>query len=139
MSSIPQFPLGFLVRVTFTEYSADGSGLTSMKGFCLAVLLLLASGCAAVEWSKPGVGAEELAADTRQCQEDAWREANWFYLDRAYPYGGRWIYPDPLGRPLVGYPYAPFADPFSGRFVHEARLADFCMRAKGYELIEVQR
>ncbi len=122
----------------FREYSDDGSGLTSMKGFCLAVLLLLA-GCASMEWSKPGVTAEEFAADSRQCQQDAWREANWFYLDRTYPYGGRWVYPDPLGRPLVGYPYVPFGDPFGERSIQQARFADFCMRAKGYELTEVQK
>jgi len=121
------------------EYSVDGSGLTSMKGFCLAVLLLAASGCASVEWSKPGASAEEFAADSRQCQQEAWREANWLYLGRLYSYGGRWIYPDPLGRPLVGYPYAPFGDPFGERYIHEARLADFCMRNKGYELTEAQR
>ena len=61
-------------------------------------------------------------ADSRECQQDAWQEANSRYLDRTYLYGGRWVYPDPLGRPLIGYPYAPFAD--------------FCMRAKGYELTE---
>lgn len=109
-----------------------------MRSFCFAILLLLA-GCASVEWTKPGATAEEFAVDSKQCQEDAWREANWLYLDRTYLYGGRWIYPDPLGRPLVGYPGAPFGDPFGERYIHEARLTDFCMRAKGYELTQVQK
>ncbi len=110
-----------------------------MKAFCLAVLLLIVSGCASVEWTKPGASAEERVADTQQCQLDAWREANGSYLDRTYPYGGRWIYPDPLGRPLMGYPYASFGDPFGDRSMIETRLADFCMRSKGYELTQMER
>lgn len=109
-----------------------------MKGSCFAVLLLV-GGCASVEWTKPGVTAEQFAADRRQCQQDAWQEANWLVLDRTYSYGGRWVYPDPLGRPLIGYPYAPFGDPFGERYLQETRLADFCMRAKGYELTQVEK
>ena len=45
----------------------------------------------------------------------------------------------PLGRPLVGYPSAPFADPFGNRYMTEMRLADFCMRSKGYDLAEVKK
>jgi len=110
-----------------------------MKAFCLAVLLLLAGGCASVEWSKAGASAEERVADTRQCQQDAWRAATWQVLDRTYPYGGAWVYPDPLGRPVVGYPYAPYGDPFADRYMMEMRLADFCMRSKGYDLAEVKK
>ena len=109
-----------------------------MRQFCLAVLLLV-GGCASVEWTKPGATADEFAADRRQCQQDAWQEANWLYLDRTAAYGGRWVYPDPLGRPLVGYPYTPFGDAFGERSMHEARLTDFCMRSKGYELTQVQK
>ena len=106
-----------------------------MKEFCLAVLVLL-GGCASVAWTKPGATVEEFAADSRECQQDAWQEANSRYLDRTYLYGGHSVYPDPLGRPLIGYPYAPFGDPIGERYVQEARFADFCMRAKGYELTE---
>ena len=110
-----------------------------MKAFCFAALLLLIGGCASVEWTKPGISVEERAADVQQCQQNAWREANWSYLDRTYPYGGRWIYPDPLGRPLAGYPYAPYGDPFGNRYMIETQLADFCMRSKGYDLAEVKK
>ena len=110
-----------------------------MKAFCFAVLILLIGGCASVEWAKSGVTPEERAADVQECQQNAWREANWSYLDRTYPYGGAWVYPDPLGRPLVGYPSAPFADPFGNRYMTEMRLADFCMRSKGYDLAEVKK
>jgi len=108
-----------------------------MKEFCFAVLVLV-SGCASVAWTKPGVTAEEFAADRRQCQQDAWQEANWRYLDRTYLSGGRWSYHKKLGRPLIGYPYAPFGDPIGERYIQETRFADFCMRAKGYELTEVE-
>lgn len=110
-----------------------------MKAFCFAVLLLLISGCATVEWSKPGVSAEERAADTRACQQDAWRAASWQVLDRTYPYGGAWVYPDPLRRPMAGYPYAPFGEPFADRYMMEMRFADYCMRSKGYDLAEVKK
>lgn len=109
-----------------------------MRPFCFAILFFL-GGCASVAWTKPGATAEEFAVDQKQCQEDAWREANSLYLDRTYLYGGRWIYPDPLGRPFVGYPSTPYGDPFGERYIHEARLTDFCMRAKGYELTQVQK
>jgi hypothetical protein len=110
-----------------------------MREFCLAVLLLAVGGCASVAWTKPGVTEEEFAADSRQCQADAWQEANWMSLDRTSMYGGRWTYPDPLGRPLMGYPYAPFGDPLAERYVQEVRLAEFCMRSKGYELTKVDK
>ncbi|HZE60872.1 MAG TPA: hypothetical protein VE085_09965 [Burkholderiales bacterium] len=110
-----------------------------MKAFCFAVLLLLIGGCASVEWSKPGVTAQERAADAQACQQDARRAASWQVLDRTYPYGGAWVYPDPLGRPLVGYPSAPSGDPFGDRYMIQMRLTDFCMRSKGYDLAEVKK
>jgi hypothetical protein len=110
-----------------------------MKQFCFAIFVLLIGGCAAVEWSKPGMTTEERAADTRECQQDAWRAATWQVLDRTYPYGGAWVYPDPLGRPVVAYPAAPYGDPFADRYMMEMRLADVCMRTKGYDLAEVRK
>ena len=44
---------------------------------------------------------------------------------------------DSLGRRFLVYPYGPFADPFGYQFMEEGRLADFCMRAKGWTLEEV--
>jgi hypothetical protein len=110
-----------------------------MKVFCLAVLTLLLAGCASVEWAKPGVSADERTADMRACQQDAWRAASWQVLDRTSAYGGTWVYPDPLGRPVLGYQYAPYGDPFADRYMMEMRLADFCMRSKGYDLAEVKK
>ena len=31
------------------------------------------------------------------------------------------------------------SDPFGERYLYEARFADFCMRAKGYELTQVEK
>jgi hypothetical protein len=47
------------------------------------------------------------------------------------------MFRDPLGRRYVGWPYAPYAYPFGDALFDEMRLADFCMRAKGYELVPV--
>ena len=110
-----------------------------MKAFCLAVLVLLVGGCASVEWTKPGVSADELAADTQQCQEVAWAESRGRYLDRTYPYGGVWLYQDPLRRPFVGYPYTPYGDPFTDPYMVQTRLTEFCMRSRGYDLAEVKK
>jgi hypothetical protein len=86
-----------------------------MRALCFAIVALLVSACASVEWTKLGVSAEERAADARQCQQDALREASWQPLDRTYSYGALWLYPDPLRSPLV------------------------CMRSKGYDLTEVKK
>ncbi|HEX9433371.1 MAG TPA: hypothetical protein VF936_11365, partial [Burkholderiales bacterium] len=48
---------------------------------------------------------------------------------------GPWPYRDPLGRRFIGYPYGAFGDPFGDRDMEEQRLLNFCMRAKGYELV----
>ena len=69
-------------------------------------------------------------------QQEAWREAQWrsfLFLDRYY--GGTTIV-DSRGRHIF-VPYAPFGDPFGDRYLEESRLAQFCMRAKGYQLVPV--
>ena len=43
------------------------------------------------------------------------------------------------GRRLLVWPYSPFGDPFGDRYFEESRLTDFCMRAKGYELVPADK
>ena len=47
---------------------------------------------------------------------------------------------DAFGRSFIAWPYTPYPSPFhSDPFFEETRLADFCMRAKGYELVPVEK
>jgi hypothetical protein len=109
-----------------------------MKPFCIAVLLVLTSACASLEWAKPGAGPEQLAADSQQCEMHAWREAQWNYMGY-HPAFTPWMYRDGFGRPFAGRPFGPFYDRFGDRYMEETRLANFCMRAKGYELAPVPK
>jgi hypothetical protein len=109
-----------------------------VKGFCTAVLLALATGCAPMEWTKPDTSPEQFTADSQQCEMAAWREARWGYMDN-YGAFGPWMYRDAFGRPFAGRPFGPFYDPLGERYMEEQRLANFCMRAKGYELAPANR
>jgi hypothetical protein len=98
----------------------------------LAFVLALA-GCTPLHWVKPDASPVQLEQDMALCQQEAWREASWrswFYR----PLGPTWMQ-DLQGRRLLVFPHTPFNDPFGERFFEESRLAHFCMRAKGYELV----
>jgi hypothetical protein len=114
------------------------SGLRGMRGFCIAVVLALATACTPMQWVKPDATPAQFAADSQQCEQEAWREAHWNYMGY-HPAFTPWMYRDGFGRPFAGRPFGPFYDPFSDRYMEEARLANFCMRAKGYELAPVQK
>jgi hypothetical protein len=101
------------------------------------LLFLLAAGCTPLQWTRPGASPEELRQDVAFCREEAWREAQWrsfFFFNRYY---GATTVVDAQGRRIV-VPYSPFGDPFGDRFFEESRLAHFCMRAKGYELVPIE-
>lgn len=103
----------------------------------LVPLLLLVAGCTPLAWTRSGVSAEELRQDVAYCRQEAWREAQWnsfLFLNR---YSGAATVVDAQGRRFV-VPYAPFGSPFGDRYIDEARLAHFCMRAKGYELVPIE-
>ena len=105
------------------------------NSIALAVLLLAA--CAPMQWVKPDASAEQLEQDLKMCQDEAWREATWrsaHYVNAIGPM----VYQDSVGRRFLVWPYGPFADPWGDRFMEESRLANFCMRAKGYELAPVK-
>jgi hypothetical protein len=101
------------------------------------VAALCAAGCTPMQWVKPDATAEQLQEDSTRCHQDAWREAqlnSWYYRPFS-PFAMR----DPFGRPFVAWPYRPYADPFGNAYLEEARLAQFCMRNKGYELEPVEK
>lgn len=109
-----------------------------MRSILFALLLL--AGCTPMQWLRDGAVPEpaDLERDAIACRQQAWREAQF----RAWAY--RPIAPvvarDRFGRStFVGWPYAPFTAPFGDPFFDEARLADFCMRVKGYELVPVTK
>ena len=104
----------------------------------LAALLLagwLLAGCTPMQWVKQDASPGQLQADLGECRQEAWQEARariLFY----HPMAPALVH-DSLGRRFLVYPYGPFADPFGHQFMEEGRLADFCMRAKGWTLREV--
>jgi hypothetical protein len=103
----------------------------------LAVFVLaLAAGCTPMQWVKEDATAEQVNLDAAQCQREAWREASW----RAWLYRpfGPVVLWDPTGRRFLAWPNSAFGDPFGDRFMEESRLAHFCMRAKGYQLVPVE-
>jgi hypothetical protein len=99
-----------------------------MKPAPILALALLAAACTPMEWVRSDVTAEQAEADAQLCSDQAWRETAWSYRYN-YSSFGPWLYRDPFGRPLVG-PLG--ASSLTERSMDEARLADFCMRAKGY-------
>lgn len=105
-----------------------------MPRLILAALLLLA-GCTPMQWVRQDTGPELLDQDLAQCRQEAWREAQWrAFLYR--PFGVTTVV-DRFGRRFV-IPYSPFGDPFGDSFMEESRLAHFCMRSKGYDLVPIE-
>jgi hypothetical protein len=93
------------------------------------------AGCAPMQWVKTDATPAQASTDAAECQQAAWREAQmraWHYPPFA-PFAFR----DRVGHPYFGWPYGPFSDPFGNHFMEESRLAQFCMRSKGYELVPV--
>lgn len=101
----------------------------------LPVLLLTLAGCTQMQWVRQDASPELLSQDLGQCRQQAWREAQWrSFMYR--PFGSSLAF-DRFGRPIF-FPYSAFADPFGHTLVEESRLTDFCMRAKGYDLVPVE-
>jgi len=102
----------------------------------LAVLVLCA--CTPMQWVRDGAvpATEALEQDVSACRQHAWREAQ--YRAWAYRPIGPITMRDGGGRRFIGWPYGPYPYSFGDPFFEEARLTDFCMRAKGYELEPVE-
>jgi len=106
----------------------------AMRGRWIAALAFFIAGCAPMQWVKPDATPEQLAADMQQCEQAAWQEASYRFL--GYRPFGPWLY---RGDPFFYHPVGPFFDPYYDRTLEEQRLANFCMRAKGYELEPLKR
>jgi hypothetical protein len=96
-------------------------------------LLLTLGACAGtMRWEKPGADQATAAHDIQECRVAAQREAFRYYSPPfPYWYGGpAYRY----GRPsYMAYRMSWESD----RFITENRLASFCMRSRGYELVRV--
>ena len=101
----------------------------------LAFLALAA--CTPMQWARQDTTPEQFSVDLAYCRQEAWREAQWhsfLFMNRYY---GTTTVVDPRGRPIV-VPYSPFGGPFGDPYIEESRLAHFCMRAKGYDLVPIK-
>jgi hypothetical protein len=102
----------------------------------LALALVLAA-CTPLQWVKADANPEHFDKDMHDCQQEAWREASihsWNY----FPIGPT-MFRDSLGRRFFAWPTGPFSDPFGDRFMEESRLAHFCMRSKGWQLVPAEK
>ena len=102
-----------------------------MRSALLALALLCA--CTPMQWEKPDVSPEQFRADEDDCRQAAWREANirmWQYQTLSPVFAQ-----DPSGRGAFVWPSSPFVDPFGYQLIEENRLTQFCMEAKGYQLV----
>jgi hypothetical protein len=88
-----------------------------------------------MQWVKADATPEQLDQDSIQCQQDAWREARfraWYYRPLVPT-----VLVDRAGRRFLSYG-GTLPDPFGDPFLEESRLANFCMRSKGYELVPLE-
>lgn len=94
------------------------------------LLLVAMTGCASAGWQKKDATAEQVRDDHAACQDAAFREAN--AKPHPYPTMGPVILQDSTAKRFGADRGAPFADPEGTRYTREMRLADECMRKKGY-------
>ena len=103
----------------------------------ILLLALAAAACTPVQWARQDTQPEQLDRDLAYCRQEAWREAqtrSFFFMNRTY---SATTVVDPQGRPIL-VPLSPFGGPFGDPYIEESRLAHFCMRAKGYDLVPVK-
>ena len=93
----------------------------------------LLSGCASVQWAKPDTSLEQTRADEEDCFQLSWREAqarSW-----RYPAAGPVFAPSASGGGLMMWPSGSMVDPYGYQMLDQDRLTQFCMEAKGYQLV----
>jgi hypothetical protein len=103
----------------------------------IALLLAASAGCTPLQWIKTDTAAQQVDEDLAICRQEAWREA------RQHAWFNRPVFPhavqDAQGRRFLVWPQGGFHDSFSDQFMEESRLAHFCMRAKGYQLVPLEK
>lgn len=92
-----------------------------MRSGLFLMAALAVAGCTPMAYQKAGVTTTQATADEQDCRSLAAREA---------PSLGMWL----PGRPFGSGRRRFFGDPLLDRMQAESGLADFCMRARGYEL-----
>ena len=107
----------------------------------LALLLILLAGACSTQWVRSS-GAAAVGADVDEldCRRQAANEASLhpagFYSSLGHYYGPNF---QPYGRSRwLGAP-GPMFDAVGDPKLHEWRLAEACMRAKGYELAPAKK
>jgi hypothetical protein len=95
---------------------------TSRAATLALLAALLLAGCTPLQWARPDTTLEETRSDVEDCQQRAFREAQWRSFASPTWRGGRW------------------RDPFWGsRYYDESWLTRFCMEVRGYELQAVPK
>lgn len=91
-----------------------------------------------MQWVKSDAAPKQAEDDFTSCRQEAWREARmrsaWFHRPM-FPYAVQ----DATGRRFLVWPRSGFNDSMSDEFMEESRLTHFCMRAKGYALVPVEK
>ena len=100
------------------------------------VLVMLLGGCAPTQWTRSDFSPAQAEQDQLACEREAEREVSLrsagFYGSLSQYYGANY---QPYGRTRwLGAPGPMFdVDPVGRRMLEEGRLADACMRDKGYQ------
>ncbi len=97
----------------------------------MPLMIAVLGACTPLAWVKPDAPPEQVVYDEQACRQAAAREASY----HSYQYHHR-MQPVVVGPGQVVFPRG-FADPYAEQFLHESRLAQFCMESKGYQLKEV--
>jgi len=100
----------------------------------VAVIALVAAGCADLRWHKPGTDPATLEEDLGQCRMDARMQAGRETLPRPLT-SPPMIGADAKGNPVVVQSSSRDTD----RLLREQDLTRICMRGKGYALAPVEK
>ncbi len=112
----------------------DGNTPLSVMMRRLPVILAataLLGACTPMRWDHPAFGPEQTVQEASECRQQAWLESQ----RQPFMYDG-WRYPRYV-RGADGRIRA-YASPYymmNDRYFDEMRLADFCMRSKGFRLV----
>jgi hypothetical protein len=103
----------------------------------LALAGALLAGCTQTAWDRADTEPQAMQADYIQCRQSARQEAYWQYAyNRGFPMMGPmyWGY---RNRPANYVLWRQSIE--SDRFFYENRMTSFCMRNKGYSLVEIDK